>query len=62
MLAGVSYQGAPLSEGTEHDVDDLFGSIVVQQGRAVLVTPVDVVEVREPSVRHRDPVVRRGAR
>lgn len=63
MLAGVSYKGDPLSEGQEYDVDDLFGAIVVQEGRAVRVIPAAaVIETREPQVRHRDPAVKRAPR
>lgn len=63
MLAGVGYQGRPLEPGQEYEVDDHFGALVVQDGRAHQVaTPSDVVEVQEPDVRHRDPKVPRGPR
>lgn len=62
MLRGTGYNGQSLTAGEEYDIDDKAGAIFCQLGKARKVTPADVVEVREPSVRHRDPVVKRAAR
>lgn len=65
ILEGVGYNGDSLEVGREYEVDEKYGRIFIQLGKACRVdtpTPAGVVETREPESRHRDPVVRRGAR
>lgn len=55
---GVSYKGEHLEGGQEYEIDDLFGSITVSEGRAEEVDG----DAREERPTHRDAGVRRGTR
>lgn len=63
MLRGTGYNGQSLDPGQEYEVDEKSARIFIQLGKAHRVeATLDVVEMQEPAVRHRDPAVRRAAR